>query len=166
MRSMKLVAVAVLAVVLTLSSAPNTYAVRESGRVTRLANAVTIDGRWTTSEEWSDTSRVSMYLVQGSQGTAYVRFKHDADFLYILVDPISDTTEARLQTDGQPAADQLNMGIDKDVNDTKTSPDVIIQLSWNNGKSSPEAASPPWIEGTISYDATKRTETASTTRDL
>ena len=97
---MRFVAIAVLALVLVLSSAPNTYAVRESVQVTRLANAVTIDGRWTTSDEWSDTYRVSMYLVQGSQGTAYVRFKHDADSLYILVDFISDTTEARLQTAG------------------------------------------------------------------
>ena len=46
------------------------------------------------------------------------------------------------------------MGIDKDVNDTKTSPDVTIQLSWNNGKSSPEAVESTMGQGTISNDAT------------
>lgn len=151
---MRLLLIAALALMLALSLASNVYAARESVQVTRLANAVTIDGKWTTSDEWSDTYRVSMHLVQGSKGTGYVRFKHDTDFVYILVDLISDTTEARLQTSGNPAADALNMGIDLNVNDTKTSSDLTIQLSWNNGKSGPEAVSPPWVQGTISLDAT------------
>jgi hypothetical protein len=152
---MKLVAIAVLAVVLTLSSAPNTYAVRESVQVTKLVNPVTIDGKWTTPEEWSDTNRVSMYLLQGPQSTGYVRFKHDADSVYILVDFISDTSPATTQTTGNPALDGLNIGIDKNVNDANTKCcDVYVTLNWNNGKSAPESVEPPWIQGTISYDAT------------
>ena len=133
---------------------PAGIAVRESALVTALGNAVTIDGKWTTAEEWSDTNRISMYLTQGSQGTGYVRFKHDSGFVYVLVDFISDTTSATKQTGGKPPADQLNISIDKDVYDTTTTSDVSVQLSWMNGKSAPEEINLPWIQGTVSYDST------------
>jgi hypothetical protein len=149
-----IVAVAVLTVVLALSSAQNAYAARESVQVTKLANPVTIDGKWTTPSEWSDTNRVSMYLLQGPQSTAYVRLKHDADYLYILADFISDTTQAIGQTKGDPPEDGLNMGIDKDVNDTNVKCcDLYVHLYWTNGKSAPEPIDPAWLQGTISYDA-------------
>lgn len=154
-RYMRLVAVAVLAVVLALSSTVSVYAARESVQVTRLVNPVTIDGKWTTPEEWSDTNRVSTYLLQGPQSTAYVRLKHDADNLYILADFVSDTTQAIAQTKGDPPEDGLNMGIDKDVNDTNVKCcDLYVHLYWTNGKSAPEPIDPAWLQGTISYDAT------------
>jgi hypothetical protein len=96
-----------------------------------------------------------MYLLQGPQSTGYVRFKHDVDSVYILVDFVSDTSEATTQTKGNPAQDGLNIGIDKNVNDTNTKCcDVYVTLNWNNGKSAPEPVEPAWIQGTISYDAT------------
>lgn len=144
-----------LAMMLVSVSLVPVFAARESVQVTRLVNPVTIDGKWTTPDEWSDTYRVPMYLLQGPQSTAYMRLKHDADYLYILADFISDTTKATAQTIGDPAEDGLNMGIDKDVNDTNVKCcDLYVHLYWANGKTSPETISPPWLQGTISYDAT------------
>jgi hypothetical protein len=152
----KLWATACLAVALIcLSSFLPAFAARESMQVTRLSISVTIDGKWTSSDEWSDTNRVSMYLTQGAQSTAYVRTKHDADSVYMLVDFISDTSKATTQTGGGSSHyDGLNIEIDKDVNDNSTDSDMTVQLRWNNGKSAPEAVVPSWIQGTISYDAT------------
>jgi hypothetical protein len=138
----------------TLTSA---YATRESTQVTRLANAVTIDGKWTTADEWDDTNRVSMYVIQGPESTGYIRLKHDADFLYLLVDFVSDTTPASQQTQkgGKSDYDHFNVGVDKDVNDTNTECcDVRVDIAWYNGKTAPDPVEPPWVEGAMSYDAT------------
>jgi len=144
------------AVTLLLASSLSTsvFAAKESAIVTKLTNPVSVDGKWTTSDEWSDTNRVSMYLVQGPDSVGYLRFKYDAEYLYLLVDFVSDTTMATTQTTGNPAADHLAIGIDQDVNDTNTTRDVLIQLQWMNGKDTPAPASPPWVKGAISYDAT------------
>jgi len=133
------------------------FGARESVQVTRLANPVTIDGKWTTADEWDDTYRVSMYVIQGPESTGYIRLKHDADFLYLLVDFISDTTPASKQTQkgGQSDYDHFNVGIDKDVNDTNTECcDTTVDIRWNNGKVAPDPVTPLWVEGAMSYDAT------------
>jgi hypothetical protein len=161
MGPVKFVSLGVLAIVLTLSS-PNVYAARESVQVTKLANPVTIDGRWTNPDEWSDTNRVSMYLLQGPQSTGYIRLKHDPDFLYLLVDFVSDTTKANDQTLGTgDTFDGLNVGIDY-VNLLKTNCcDVYVQLKWSNGMSVPAQTTPSWVESAISYDATNDPDSAT-----
>lgn len=55
-----------------------------------LMNPVTMDGKWTNPQEWTDASESRM-VPQLWNGTAYVRTKHDADYVYVLVDYISDT---------------------------------------------------------------------------
>ena len=67
---------------------------RDSLVVPRLVNPVTIDGKWTTPDEWSDTQRVSMYVAEGPESTGFLRIKNDDQYLYLLVDFVSDTTPA------------------------------------------------------------------------
>lgn len=59
-------------------------------------NAVTIDGKWTTPDEWNDAVEVPMeYSPWGdhnANGTTYLKVKHDGSYLYVLVDYVSDTT--------------------------------------------------------------------------
>jgi len=55
-----------------------------------LTDPVDVDGKWTNPQEWSDASE-SLMVAQLGNGTAYVRTKHDADYLYVLVDYVSDT---------------------------------------------------------------------------
>jgi ketosteroid isomerase-like protein len=61
-----------------------------------LTNAVTVDGKWTTPDEWKDAVEVPMrYSIWGdhnANGTAHLRVKHDESYLYLLVDYVSDTT--------------------------------------------------------------------------
>lgn len=134
------------------------FAARESVQVTRLGNLATIDGKWTTADEWSDAYRVSMHLVEGPNSTAYMRLKHDQDTLYVLVDFLSDTTPAATQTGGDPPQDGLNVGIDKNVNDTKTNCcDTYISLYWKNGANSWNQELHPSnarAVGAMSYDTT------------
>jgi len=135
------------------------FAARESVQVTRLVNPVTIDGRWTTPDEWSDTDRVSMYVVQGPASTAYVRMKHEQNMtniiLYVLVDFISDTTNATKQGTGGTAYDGLYIGFDNNVNSSKTQCcDAQLALEWDNGKKTQDPISVSWARGVISYDGT------------
>ena len=64
--------------------------------IPRLSNIVHIDGKWTTSDEWSDALEVPMeyngYDPCPNNGTTYIRIKHDGSYLYVLVDYISDST--------------------------------------------------------------------------
>lgn len=170
MPSVKIMGVVVLALILALSS-PDAYAARESVQVTKLANPVTTDGKWTTPSEWSDTNRVSMYLLQGPQSTGYVRLKHDGDWLYLLVDFVSDTTSASTQGTGGggDTYDGVFVAIDKHVNDTKTESDESFMLQWKNGESAPNLngygeVSPvaPTVGGLMSYNATNDPDSEKT----
>ena len=49
------------------------------------SNKITIDGKWTTSDEWNDAFEETLNFGNGS-GEAYLRVKHDAENLYVLVD--------------------------------------------------------------------------------
>lgn len=61
-----------------------------------LSKTVTIDGKWTTPDEWSDA--VVATMVYGgtspsvSNGTAYLYAKHDANNFYFLIDFVSATS--------------------------------------------------------------------------
>jgi hypothetical protein len=74
-----------------------------------LSKPVTIDGRWTTSDEWSDAFVATMFLGMSSStyrnGTAYLYAKHDAMNLYFLTDYVSATTL-------NPASDRVGLQID------------------------------------------------------
>ncbi len=62
------------------------YSQSESEIVSRLsANPVTIDGRWTSQDEWIDAAEISY-------GDAVFCIKDDKSFLYVLLDFISDET--------------------------------------------------------------------------
>ena len=67
----------------------------------KLTQPVTLDGKWTTPDEWSDAAVVPMeYNPEAAlqqcpnNGTAYLLVKHDSHYLYVMVDYISDTTPA------------------------------------------------------------------------
>jgi len=137
------------------------FAARDSVAVPRLVNLVAIDGKWTTPDEWSDTQRVSMFVAEGPESTGFLRIKNDAQYLYLLVDFVSDTTPAIGQPRGQPAHwsyDGVSVAIDKHANEQKPTgeADLVIVLMWWSGYEAPEAVAPPdaWIEGAMSYDAT------------
>ena len=53
-----------------------------------LTNEITIDGKWTNSEEWNDTIEEVLFFGKGS-GEAYLHVKHDSEYLYVLVDFIT-----------------------------------------------------------------------------
>lgn len=47
----------------------------------------TIDGRWTTPTEWNDASET---LVTSGSDQIYLRVKHDRDFVYVMIDVITE----------------------------------------------------------------------------
>jgi len=51
-------------------------------------NSIIIDGKWTTYDEWINSSEESFIFVNGT-GTAYLRFLNDDDYVYALVDFIT-----------------------------------------------------------------------------
>jgi len=110
---------------------------RDSVAIARLVNPVTMDGKWTTPDEWSETSRVSMYLAQGPESTGYLRIKNNYQYLYLLIDFVSDTTPAAKQARGQPVHwcyDGVGVGIDMRSDEPKPRPvgdrdDFAVYLS-------------------------------------
>ncbi len=56
-------------------------------------NAVTIDGKWTNGNEWSDAVKVDLTFACGTcSGKAYVYTKHDTSCFYFLIDFVSATS--------------------------------------------------------------------------
>jgi len=60
-------------------------------------NPIVLDGRWTNPSEWKDSIEIKMIpspweRFPGVSGTAYCRVKHDRNYLYVLVDFVSDTS--------------------------------------------------------------------------
>jgi hypothetical protein len=147
---------------------------RDSLAVPGLVNSVTIDGRWTTPDEWSDTQRVSMHVAEGPESTGFLRIKNDYQYLYLLADFTSDTTPASRQTRGEPVHwcyDGVSVGIDEHANEQKPKPIgdrddfaeclsrstcVLIEVRWLSGYDAPLAVTPSGasIDGAMSYDAT------------
>lgn len=67
-------------------------------------NKVQLDGRWTNPTEWTDSVDIKMEPspfepLTGIAGTAYCRVKHDSNYIYVLIDAVTDTTpgESKVQ---------------------------------------------------------------------
>jgi hypothetical protein len=55
-----------------------------------LVEPVTIDGKWTSATEWRDAAEVRMYVGEGN-AVGYFRIKHDASYVYVLMESLADT---------------------------------------------------------------------------
>ena len=106
-----------------------------------LQNPVVIDGKWTTSVEWSDTAEIvltksSRYNYYVQSGEAYCRVKRDDNYLYVLLDSVSDTKAGRVVSSGNARAwDYLSFFIDVN-NDGGWHPqtdDVHYRATWSTG---------------------------------
>lgn len=56
-----------------------------------LTQPVTLDGKWTSTSEWSDAPETRMYPAEGD-GVGYFRVKHDSTYLYVLAESLVDTS--------------------------------------------------------------------------
>lgn len=54
----------------------------------KLKNSVTIDGKWTSNDEWTDAISEELRFVSNS-GKAYFKIKHDEESLFLLIDCIT-----------------------------------------------------------------------------
>lgn len=90
----------------------------------KLANDVTIDGKWTSAQEWTDASEFPLTFMEGT-GEAYFSMKHDNNNFYVLVDFVS-----RAQT---VVGDGALVGLDtqndggKEIKDD----DLALLIRWN-----------------------------------
>jgi hypothetical protein len=90
-----------------------------------LANPVTIDGKWTTSIEWKDALEMPIGFVKGS-GQAYFKAKHDQNYLYVLIDFVSDTAS---QANDWAA---LAIDVNNDGASTPQTDDLLLMGRWNS----------------------------------
>jgi hypothetical protein len=91
-------------------------------------NEVTIDGKWTTQDEWNDAEEVSVY------GRSHIKFhktligvfliKDDNKFLYIMVDFIGDKTLE------ENDSGSIRFDINSDKANSPQSDDIMIVLKW------------------------------------
>jgi hypothetical protein len=100
----------VLAVVLLLTLSSLTYAKAEtsnSATCYMLETPVTLDGKWTSADEWNDAVSLPMKFNPNfknygytENGTAYCMVKHDQEKLYVLVDAVSSTSASGARAKG------------------------------------------------------------------
>jgi len=90
----------------------------------KLERDVTVDGKWTSPEEWTDASESSLTFMQGT-GEAYFSMKYDSNSFYVLVDFVS-----RVKT---VVGDGALVGLDtqndggKEIKDD----DLSLLIRWN-----------------------------------
>ncbi|MCW3975845.1 MAG: hypothetical protein NWE86_06355 [Candidatus Bathyarchaeota archaeon] len=95
-------------------------------------NEVTIDGKWTTPHEWEDATKFS--LKRGNEMTqiisGYFCIKDDKNFLYILIDYISDKN-----IDKKDVA-KICLDTNNDKANAPKFDDYMIGLDWSTGNAS------------------------------
>lgn len=90
----------------------------------KLERDVTIDGKWTSAQEWTDASEFPLTFMQGT-GEAYFSMKHDNNNFYVLVDFVS-RAKTVVGDDALVVLDTQNDG-GKEIKDD----DLAILIRWN-----------------------------------
>jgi hypothetical protein len=87
-----------------------------------LTEPVTIDGKWTSTTEWNDAPETQIVALKRAVVVGYFRCKHDATYLYILAEFLTDTDTEYDQTSRR--GDSMEVMIDTLHNGgNSTSPD-------------------------------------------
>jgi hypothetical protein len=94
----------------------------------KVINEVTIDGKWTTQDEWSDAEEVLVY------GRSHIKFhktligvyliKDDNKFLYVMIDFVGDKTLE------ENDSGSIRFDINNDKANSPQSDDIMIVLKW------------------------------------
>lgn len=93
--------------------------------------SVTIDGRWTNENEWSDSADV---VLSSSDRICHFRIKHDASSVYLLWDFVADQ---KIESGMGDAGDRVYVGFDVDhdgVVRPNVGPDFFVYLYWWTGQ--------------------------------
>lgn len=106
-------------------------------------NKIIIDGKWTEKNEWSDASEFS--YERGKNVLGYFLIKDDEEFLYVMIDFVSDRTiddqdMGRLRFDtendkgwGNLTGCQINGSCVSEPGMAPMHDDYMIDLIWNEG---------------------------------
>jgi len=135
-------------------------AARASLQTPTSVNAVTVDGKWTSSKEWEDASEVAMFVAQG-EGGAYMSVKHDSSNIYFLFDFVTDISPAPEQPTGGDAYDSAHVSIDSDDNliwDENI--DFDVGVKWLSQFANYTVSAFSWFRGAMSYTSTNHSEKA------
>jgi hypothetical protein len=90
----------------------------------KLDNLVTVDGKWTSAQEWTDASEFPLTFMEGT-GEAYFSMKHDNNNFYVLVDFVS-RTKPEVGDGAIVVLDTQNDG-GKEIKDD----DLALLIRWN-----------------------------------
>ena len=118
-----IVSLTVLFVLISSMVLPQASA-RQTVACPKLERDVTIDGKWTSVQEWTDASEFPLTFMEGT-GEAYSSMKHDNNNFYVLVDFVSRTKT----TVGDGALVGLDTQDDggKEIKDD----DLALLIRWN-----------------------------------
>jgi hypothetical protein len=106
-------------------------------------NKIIIDGKWTEKNEWSDASEFSYQ--RGKNVFGYFLIKDDGEFLYVMIDFVSDRTiddqdigRLRFDTEndkgwGNLSGCQINGSCVGEPGMAPMQDDYMIDLIWNEG---------------------------------
>jgi hypothetical protein len=120
-RFSRLFAFAVLLLLCAVTGAESSFAA-ESIPSSPSTNEVTVDGKWTTPDEWRDATEM-----RAAGGWGYVCIKDDKGSLYVLMDFTSDRT-----LDDRDMA-RVRLDARNDKSDSPQADDYVILVDWIAG---------------------------------
>ncbi len=121
MRSSRLFALVLL--LLCAVTGPESSFAAESIPSSPSTNEVTVDGKWTTPDEWIDATEL-----HAAGGLGYVCIKDDEESLYVLIDFTSDRT-----LDDRDMA-RVRLDTRNDKSDKPQADDYVLLVDWIAGK--------------------------------
>jgi hypothetical protein len=99
--------------------------------------AIVFDGKWTSDEEWKDSTSVSMRFNPTAQdaglvnnGTVHCLIKHDGENLYALIDAVSSTDPSANLTAGGWDFYGACIDYDNEKSEYPMKDDIIISITW------------------------------------
>ena len=139
----------ILALFLCLTLLPATAIAADTPiESSKSVNNVTIDGKWTSPNEWKDA--VEYDNVRGKRNFGYILIKDDGQYIYALLDYIADETvddgdlgrvrfdlseEEKLTPREERAKALGDCGCTGDIPGSSPEPhDFIFSVEWNGGK--------------------------------
>ncbi len=138
--------------IISINSSIGTIAILSSSSI----NEVTIDGKWTASDEWDDAVEFPIKFGFTHYIFGYFLIKDTEEFLYVMIDHTPDVT----LEDGDSG--RIRLDIDNDGYNSPKKDDYIISIEWNGNNTGISVQQGNGVEWIMTTNIPEGIEGAST----
>jgi hypothetical protein len=138
--------------IISINSSIGTIAILSPSSI----NEVTIDGKWTASDEWDDAVEFPIKFGFTHYIFGYFLIKDTEEFLYVMIDHTPDVT----LEDGDSG--RIRLDIDNDGYNSPKKDDYIISIEWNGNNTGISVQQGNGVEWIMTTNIPEGIEGAST----